>query len=314
MENFFSKDKNVFIISLICMALWGSAFPVVKTGYEMLQIESADIFGKLYFAGLRFFIASIMVYLIYLILHKKNYSVHRSYIKPIIILGILQTSLQYFFFYIGIANTSGIKSAILQSGSTFFTVIAAHFIYKEDKLNTHKIISLILGFAGVIVVNLSKDFDLNFKFMGEGFLILAGLLSATATLYAKNISNKIRGISPFLLSGGQMFSGSLILLIIGKAGLQGKGINFTASSFLLLLYAAFISTAAFTLWYMILRYNPAGKVSIYRLFIPIFGAIFSILFVKGEHFTINLILGLILVVLGIVVLNIGDRKRYSSLK
>lgn len=314
MEKFFSKDKNVFIISLICMALWGSAFPVVKIGYEMLEIETGDIFGKIYFAGLRFFIASIMVYLIYRILHKESYSLKKSYIKPIIMLGILQTSFQYFFFYIGIANTSGIKSAILQSGSTFFTVIAAHFIYKEDRLNTHKVVSLILGFAGVVVVNLGKDFDLNFKFIGEGFLIMAGLLSATATLYAKNISNRMEEISPFLLSGGQLFAGSLILLVVGKTGLAGKGLDFNFASSLLLLYAAFISTAAFTLWYMILRYNPPGKVSIYRLFIPIFGAVFSILFVKGEHFTINLILGLILVVLGIAVLNIGDKKRYSSLE
>ena len=312
MEKFFTKKHNVFIISLICMALWGSAFPVVKIGYDMLRIETGDIFGKIYFSGLRFFIASIMVYLIHWILHKENFSFHKSYMKPIIILGMLQTSLQYFFFYIGIANTSGIKSAILQSGSTFFTVIAAHFIYQEDRLNTHKVISLILGFSGVVIVNMGKNFDLGFKFIGEGFLILAGLLSTRATLYAKNISNKIGDISPFLLSGGQMFSGSLILLIVGKIGIKGDTLNFTLSSFSLLLYAAFISAAAFTLWYMILRYNPPGRVSIYRLFIPIFGSIFSVLFVKGEHFTINLILGLILVVLGIGILNIGDRIKYGS--
>lgn len=306
MEKFFTKKSNILIVSLVCMALWGSAFPVVKIGYELLQIETKDIFGKIYFAGLRFFIASMMVFLLNRIVNKKRIEFNKSYIKPVITLGILQTSLQYFFFYIGVANTSGIKSAILQSGSTFFTVIAAHFIYEEDRLNVSRIISLILGFSGVIFVNLGKNFDLNFKIIGEGFLIMAALLSSIATLYVKTISNDF---SPFTLSGGQMFSGSLVLLILGKVGMRGNTLNFNFASISLLVYAAFISAAAFTLWYMILQYNPPGKVSIYRLFIPIFGSIFSVLLISGEHFTINLLIGLALVVLGILILNLDKASQ-----
>jgi len=306
MDNFFTKKHNILIIALICTALWGSAFPVVKIGYELLQIQPADIYSKVYFAGLRFFIASIMVFLIQNILIKEKIHMKKDYIKPIIILGLLQTSLQYFFFYIGVANTSGIKSAILQSGSTFFTVIAAHFIYAEDKLNINRVLSLILGFGGVILINLGKDLDLSFKFIGEGFLLISALLSTIATMYVKTIS---ADINPFLLSGGQMFSGSLLLLIIGKIGLKGHGLNFNIASFSLLLYAAFISAAAFTLWYMLLKYNPPGKVSIYRLFIPIFGSIFSAMFIKGEQFTLNLLMGLILVVLGILTLNMDNKVR-----
>lgn len=309
MEKFFTKKLNILIISLICMALWGSAFPVVKIGYELFEIETSDIFGKIYFAGLRFFIASIMVFLFHRILYKKRVPIRKDYIKFIIILGLLQTSIQYFFFYIGVANTTGIKSAILQSGSTFFVVVMAHFIYQEDRLDFKRVISLLLGFGGVVFVNLGKDFDLTFKVTGEGFLIISSILSAIATIYVKTMP---RDMSPFLSSGGQMFTGSLLLLLIGKIGLRGNNINFNLSSVTLLLYAAFISAAAFTLWYMVLKYNSPGKVSIYRLFIPIFGSIFSALFVKGEYFTVNLAIGLLLVVLGIGILNMDNRKDIKS--
>lgn len=305
MERFFTKKVNIIIISLICMALWGSAFPVVKIGYELFEIEAADIFGKIYFAGLRFFIASIMVFIIHRIIFKKNPVLKSHHIKPIIILGLLQTSLQYFFFYIGVANTSGIKSAILQSGSTFFVVIMAHFLFEEDRLDLKRSLSLLLGFAGVVIINLGKDFDLNFKITGEGFLLMSSLLSALATIYVKSMP---RDISPFLSSGGQMLTGSLLLLLVGKIGLRGGSINFNPASVSLLLYAAFISAAAFTLWYMVLRYNSPGRVSIYRLFIPIFGSIFSVLLIEGEYFTINLVLGLLAVVLGIGILNKEDKK------
>lgn len=305
MEEFFTKKRNVLIISLISTLLWGSAFPVIKISYERLQIPAEDIFSKIYFAGLRFFIASVLVFLIAKFLIRAELEFRAEYIKPIAILGILQTTLQYFFFYIGIANTSGIKSAIFQSSGIFFTVIAAHFIYKNDKLNLRKILSLVLGFSGILITNIGKGFDLSFTLLGEGFLLASAVVSTIATFYVKSLS---KDIDTILLTGGQMLSGSLILLIVGKIGLKGGGLNFDSFSFLLLVYAAFISAAAFMLWYMLLKFNKAGEISIYRLFIPVFGATLSAIFLKGESFTANLIISLMLVISGIVILNI-DRNQ-----
>lgn len=303
MEETFTKKRNVLIISLICTLLWGSAFPVIKISYERLQIPAEDIFSKIYFAGMRFFIASILVFLAAKFLIKIELELKKDYIKPIVTLGLLQTTLQYFFFYIGIANTSGIKSAIFQSSGIFFTVIAAHFIYKNDKLNFRKILSLILGLGGILITNIGKGFDLSFTVLGEGFLLASAIVSTIATFYVKAVS---KDIDTVLLTGGQMLSGSLILLIVGKVGLKGGSLAFDGVSFLLLVYAAFISAAAFLLWYMLLKFNKAGELSIYRLFIPVFGATLSAIFLKGESFTANLIISLILVISGIVVLNLGN--------
>ncbi len=300
-EEFFTKKKNVLIISLICTLLWGSAFPVIKISYEKLKIPAEDIFSKIYFAGLRFFIASILVFLVSKFLLKANLKVKSSYIRPLIILGLLQTTLQYFFFYIGIANTSGIKSAIFQSSGIFFTVIAAHFIYRDDKLNSRKILSLVLGLGGILITNIGKGFDLHFTLLGEGFLLSSAIVNTIATFYVKSIS---KDIDPILLTGGQMFSGSIILLIVGKIGLKGESLSFDGSTIMLLLYAAFISATAFLLWYMLLKFNKAGEISIYRLFIPVFGSTLSAIFLEGESFTIKLLISLLLVISGIAVLNL----------
>ncbi|HLR34137.1 MAG TPA: DMT family transporter [Tissierellales bacterium] len=301
MEKTFTKKRNILIISLICTALWGSAFPALKISYERLALEITDIYSRIYLAGIRFFLASVLVFLYGKFIFKVDISVRKESIKPIILLGLLQTSLQYFFFYIGIANTTGIKSAIIQASGTFFVVIAAHFLYSDDKINKRKIISLILGFVGVLVVNMNKGFDLNFEFIGEGFLLISALVSAIATIYVKDISGRINSI---LLTGGQMFSGSLLLLLVGKIGMKGSNLIFDGLSLMLLLYTAFLSATAFVLWYILLKYNKAGEVSIYRLFIPIFGSILSAIFIKNEAFTLNIVIGLILVILGIFVLNL----------
>lgn len=285
----------------MCAALWGSAFPVIKISYEKLSIAQEDIFSKIYFAGIRFFIASLLVFLAARLLFRMPLKIRRDQVKFIVLLGLLQTSLQYFFFYIGIANTSGIKSAILQSGSTFFVVVAAHFIYRDDKMDMRKVVSLILGFGGIVLINIGKGFDLHFKLLGEGFLIGTALVSAFATFFVKGISKKI---NPVILTGGQMFAGSLFLLAVGKIGMGARMLAFDKVSLGLLLYASFLSATAFLLWYTLLKYNRAGELSIYRLFIPVFGALFSVLFIEGEVLTGKLLGGLALVVAGMIVLNL----------
>src|SRR5699024_942481 len=172
MEKTFTKKRNILIISLICTALWGSAFPALKISYEKLALETTDIYSRIYLAGIRFFLASLLVFLYGKFIFKVDIDFKKEYAKPILILGLLQTSLQYFFFYIGIANTTGIKSAIIQASGTFFVVIAAHFLYTNDRINKRKIISLLLGFSGILFVNINKGFDLNIKFTGEGFLLI----------------------------------------------------------------------------------------------------------------------------------------------
>ncbi|MFU0799658.1 MAG: DMT family transporter [Xylanivirga thermophila] len=303
MEEFFTKKLNVFIISIICTLLWGSAFPVVKISYEKLQIAPEDIYSKIYFAGLRFFIASMLVFLVAKLILRMDIRIKKKDIKPIVTLGMLQTSLQYFFFYIGVANTSGIKSAILQGSGTFFTVLAAHFVYSDDRINMRKILSLVLGFGGILAINMGKGFDSSFTFMGEGFLLLSALVSTIATIYVKSIS---QDIDPVILTGSQMFAGSILLLIVGKVGMHGGGLNFNSTTIGLLVYAAFISSCAFLLWYTLLKYNKAGEISIYRLFIPVFGSMLSVAFIEGETFTIKLFIGLLMVVAGMTVLNAGN--------
>lgn len=82
---------------------------------------------------------------------------------------------------------------------------------------------------------------------------------------------------------------------------------FTPKAVGLLLYGAFISATAYVIWNSVLKYYSVNEMGMYKLFIPIFGSILSVI-ILGEDFTINLLLGLILVILGSVILNINKKK------
>ncbi|MDN5341501.1 MULTISPECIES: DMT family transporter [Oceanotoga] len=292
----------VIFLAFICCILWGSAFPVLKISYSEMNLNSNDIWEKVVFAGIRFLGSSIILFT-YLIFNKKGINnlkiKDRNILFELFLLGLLQTTIQYFFFYNGLANTSGMKGAILQSSSTFITVILAHFIYNNDKINFNKIIGLLTGILGIIFSNWGKDFSFDFNFFGEGFLIFAGIISSFGTFLAKRLS---KNIHPFLVSAWQMFMGSILMIIIGVFHMK-KPLEFTTLSLTLLIYSSFLSAIAFGLWYSLLKYNKAGEVSIYRFMIPVSGSILSVLFIPDEKFSIQILFALFMVAIGIFAVN-----------
>lgn len=305
MEKIFQNKKTAILIALFCMLLWGSAFPVLKISYQELGIVPSDYMSKIYFAGLRFFLAGIIVIFYGKFITKEKVRFKDLDFKFLLLIGLIQTTFQYLFYYIALGNTTGIKASILQSASTFMMVLLAHFFFKDDKINRYKLIALLFGFLGIIVANISKGFDMNFKITGEGFMLISSTLGAIGTIIVKKKGSKM---SPIVMTCGQMILGSIILLIVGKLGMKGS-LNWTPLSIGLLIYSGFISSTAFTLWYFLLKYNKAGEIAVYRLFIPIMGAMLSAIFIPGEGFTVNLISGLILVVIGIYILNRGDTPK-----
>jgi len=296
----------VIVIALFCAVLWGSAFPVLKVSYEELGIAAGDRNAIIVLAGLRFFLAAMLIYAMIIFGLHKSPKVKLKILPQLFLLGLLQISLLYFFFYNGLAHTSGMKGAVLSSAGIFFVVVIAHFVYYDDRLDLRKFLGLIAGFAGIALINSGENFTLDFAWQGEGFMILSGLVGALGTILAKRISKEVH---PFILTAWQMLLGSLLLIAVGLPGLKPYAIVFTSRAFILLLYSAFLSATAFSLWYAILKHNKAGEISVFKFMTPVSGAILSAIFVPGERLTLNMFLALVLVVIGVIVVNYQRRNR-----
>ncbi|RKD34153.1 DMT family transporter [Thermohalobacter berrensis] len=307
----FTVKKYSILTALFCSILWGSAFPVLKISYTELNISPENIYAKVLFAGMRFFIASVLLIFMTSFYIQESKKINKNILLQLFLLGILQTTLQYFFFYNGLSNTTGIKGAVLTASGSFFVVVLAHIVYHDDKMDLKKIIGLISGFGGVILINWERQgLDFSFSLFGEGFLLFSALVSSFGTILAKNLSRKVH---PFTVTGLQMFIGSVILLLIGLIGTEGKLLAFTPKAWLLLIYASFLSATAFALWYSLLKYNKAGEITIYKFMIPVSGSLLSSIFLPDEKLTNFILISLILVSLGIVSINY-EKKREKSVQ
>lgn len=275
---YFSKRKVVFLLASLCCLLWGSSYPAIKNGYALFSIAIDDIPSKMVFAGYRFVFAGLVLLLVALFTRRELFNLNWLQLRQIVTLGLTQTSTQYVFFYIGLAYTTGVKSSIMNATSTFFSVLLAHFIYHNDRLSVNKVVGCLIGFAGVMVVNFNKDLlDFHFTLLGEGFVVIAAFVLSAGTIYGKKISQKMDSI---VLTGYQLAIGGAVLVLAGYAT-GGSLSGFTLKSTALLFYLVLLSSAAFGLWTILLKYNRVGMVTIFNFLVPIFGAILSAIFL-GE--------------------------------
>ncbi|MDQ6595754.1 DMT family transporter [Bacillus salipaludis] len=310
-SRFFTNKYWVVVVAVFCSVLWGSAFPVLKLSYDELGMAEDDLSAKIVFAGIRFMMSSLLLLFFMLCVDRKALKVNWRQWPAIIGLGLFTTSLSYFFFYNGLAHTSGMKASILNSSGVFFVVFLAHFVYKDDRLDWRKVFGLITGFGGIVLSNWGQDASLDFSFYGEGFMLLSGLASTFGTFLSKRLSANLH---PFALTGWQMFTGSLIMLVVGVPNLRPHAFEFTANAWLLLGYAVFLSAAAFALWTSLLKYNKAGEVSLYKFVVPVSGTILSVMFLPGEHITVNTIVALLLVAVGLAAVNQKGKKGLFGLR
>ncbi|MED3563993.1 DMT family transporter [Bacillus xiapuensis] len=308
---FFTNKYWVIVIAVFCSVLWGSAFPVLKVSYDELRMAEDDLSAKIVFAGIRFMMSSLLLLAFMFFVDRKALKVNWRQWPAIISLGLFTTSLSYFFFYNGLAHTSGMKASILNSSGVFFVVFLAHFVYKDDRLDWRKVLGLITGFGGIVLSNWGQDASLDFSFFGEGFMLLSGLASTFGTFLSKRLSASLH---PFALTGWQMFIGSAIMLMVGTPNLKPHAMTFTPNACLLLGYAVFLSAAAFALWTALLKYNKAGEVSLYKFVVPVSGTILSAVFLPDEHITLHTIVALILVAIGLTAVNQKRKKGLFSFK
>ncbi len=306
-EKFFSKTYIVCICAIICCLLWGSAFPCVKIGYKLFEIDQSSVPSLMLFAGTRFSLAGIFVIIFGSVSKRRFLAPKPKNLWRVLIVCLFQTVLQYTFFYIGLANTAGVKASVLNGLGVFFTIIAACFLFRTEKFNLIKLAGCALGFGGVVLINMGGDFSFEFSLLGEGFIIFSGLSAAVAAGFVKIFSKKEDTAA---LCGYQFFIGGIILVVIGLS-FGGRITHVDVGAAAMLVYLAFLSACAFTLQGFLLKYNPVSKVAVFKSTNPLFGAVFSAL-VLGESeqllswFTL---IALLLVCLGIFIINkFGEKK------
>ena len=272
------------LTAVFCCVLWGSASPAIKIAYELFKIGPEDTASRIMLAGARFMIAGAMTILFGSVLARKFLVPKRESWKNVLILSLVQTVGQYYFFFMALANTSGVRGSIINASGNFIAILFAVYIFHFEKMTLKKFAGCLVGFAGILLILGGGQALMEggrVTLAGEGAMLAADFFYAASGCLIKIFS---RDENPVALSGYQFLIGGVILYAIGSL-MGGQLVFYTASCALNLLYMGFIN--------------------------PVMGVLLSALFLgEGkEAFSMTGLLALLLVSAGIVIVNTSEKKQ-----
>lgn len=296
----FQQKPFVVLFATLSALTWAFAFPLIKLGINAFDIVGDDTGAKTLFAGIRFFIAGLIT-LIIAKTGRKSFKISgKNNIGWLCLYSVVNTSLHYFFFYVGLSNLSGSRSSIIDSLSTFFLIILACIIFKDEHMTAKKTIGCILGFSGIIIINISfgETSGGTFTFLGDGMLFMSALCSAFGGVLTRIVTKKIDSL---VATGISLALGGGIMIIMGVI-MDGKITHITVEGIVILILLVLVSAIGFSLYNKLISCNPVGEIAIFNSLIPVFGAILSCV-ILGEPFYLKYVAAILLVVAGVYIIN-----------
>jgi len=271
---------------MLCTAFGANAVAI------KLTLTGIGVFTS---AGIRFFIASIVIFL-WARYTGRSLKLKKGQIFQVLIISAIFT-LQLGSFYLGMSETPASRATLIVNLQPFFVLILAHYFIKGDRLTLRKITGMIMGFSGLAFLFLGRG-DITTGISTWDLIILtATVLWACNAIYTKTIIHEFRPFQitfyPMLFSvpvfflGGFIFDNAMI-----------KIIDFRVISSMF--YQALVTASlGFVAWNSLLQKHGAVALHSFVFIIPISGVALGGLLL-GEAITSDVIIALLLIASGII--------------
>ena len=289
-----NKKNNIDLTGGVVLISFSMLLGLNQTLVKIVNYGIHPIFQ----VGLRSLIAAIPV-LIFCILFKKKISIRDGSLIPGIICGAI-FALEFVLLFFALEFTSVARSSILFYSMPVWLGIAAHFLIKNEKLNSKKLLGFLISVIAVSIALFTKNDLGEGCIIGDFFALCASFLWATIVLIVRK--TKLNRSCPEMQLLYQLIVSSIVILPISYYfGFYFREINI-GITIIFIFQAVVIVAAGFLIWFWTLSVYPATSIASFSFFGPIFGVFFGWLILK-EEISILIFLSLALVSCGIYMIN-----------
>jgi len=270
-----NKGNTIFWAIIACL-LWSTAYAGIKLG---LQFDT-----PFHFAGIRFIISGLMILpftvkpSVYLAMIRNNWRV-------VAWVTTLQIVVNYSLFYQGLNLVPGALGAVVYGAQPLIIALVAAVLHKDDKLTRKKVITIIFGISGVILISIGRQ---AFR-LGTGLEIIGVLMLLTGNIATAGsnviVSLKSKEINPFVLSSSSLFLGGVILYFVSiPLEVRHEG-RLPVKYWMILLWLSFMAASAFSIWYKLLQRRgvKVSELNLWKFINPVTGTILSWILIPDEH-------------------------------
>ena len=299
-QNMSTKD---WAMLLLLSLLWGGSFFFI--GIAVTELPPFTI------VTLRVGLAAITLWLVLLV---AGYPIPKggNTWRAFFVMGLFSNALPFCLIVWGQTHIGVGLASILNATTPIFTLLIAGAFLPDEHLNTNKILGVVAGLLGVIVlIGPSSLLELGTNTMAQLAVIGATISYACGTVYGRRF--KTMGVSPLNTAIGQVTASTIMLLPL--AWLAEKPYllaNPSPQVWMAMLSLAVFSTAiAYILFFRILSSSGASNVVLVTFLVPITASFlgWSIL---GEQLQIQHFIGMALIGLGLIIIDGRLWVRLSS--
>ena len=294
---FLTRRRNVVLLAILCCMLWGSATPFIKMGYRLFAIDGGDTASLILFAGVRFTISGVLVVAMGSVPRRRLLTPKTSSWGMIFRLCLFQTVMQYVCYYVGLAHSTAVKAAIFNSTGTFFCILVASLIFRQEPLRPRKVAGCAIGFVGVLIGTIGNHGS------GSGWgvfcMMAATVIFTLSGPWNKSVTKKADSFAVCFLN---LFVGGLALFVLGTV-MGGRLHIQSALAVLVMLYLAFICGAGYILWALLMKNNPVSRIAIFGFVNPVVNVLLSAVLNGEPLFRWQYLAALLFVCVGIWLVN-----------
>jgi putative membrane protein PagO len=294
--------KIILVYTLACL-IWGSTWMAIRVGLDSLTPFIS--------VGLRFSFAALFI-LIFMKIKGMKIQMDRLSIKLYLQMAFFSFVIPYGLVYWGEQYIPSGLASVLFAINPFFVTIFSFYMLSQEKITPYKIIGMIVGFIGIVVI-FSEDITNTAGFFVWGMVavvlsaFIQGWIQVVVKKYGQHLHSFTMNFYPMLIAG-------ITMLFIGFFTENLNYIKFDSKAILSVLYlASFGSMIVFTCWYWLLKRVSVIVLSLITFITPVIALILGIILLK-EIFTVIDIFGSFLVLVGLIIATLGNVKSFKNIK
>lgn len=285
-----------WIIFLTLGAIWSSSFLWIEL--SLREVEPITLVAFRTFFGFLFGLVVILIQRLPLPRTSREW-------MPLVVLGFTNVAIPFFLISWGQKSIDSGVASILDATVPLFTILVAHFMLHDDKMTVPKVLGLLVGFAGVVVL-MSKDIgESSSSLLGQLAVILACVFYAASTIiirkFTENTPAILRSLVPLASASLVMWPTAFLL----ESPIKLPSLSITW--FALLWLGVLGSGLAFLMsFYLIHEIGPTRSTMITYLF-PLGGVTLGTIFLN-EPLTWQVVTGALLIISSLAIANWSPKK------
>jgi drug/metabolite transporter (DMT)-like permease len=277
--------------------VWGSSFLWIK-----LALREVGPFTLVFFRVL--FATSGLLFYFFALRRKLNLRAWWVYL----FIGFFNVALPFVLISWAETNISSGLASILNSTVPLFTMMIASLFFKEDRMTAVRIIGLVVGFTGVLILMANRMVDnTEAHTLGIIAMLVAAACYGASSVFARRVEHYVTYQDHSL---GQMAAG---LLFITPAMLIAEPpftLPVISTTWIALAWLGLIgSFVAALIWFNMIYEIGPSRTSMVTYIFPLVGVLLGVI-VLNEQLSWHLYVGGLLVLAGIYIVN---SKRFSQL-